>query len=78
MNERQTALRNERMDILAAMVQDLRAKLDVANMALKELVNAADDGAWHSSGDCGIEKRTDCGLCDALQHARAAQVTINT
>lgn len=36
---------------------------------LTKLVEAADNGEWHDSEDCEVE-RHDCNLCKVLEEAR--------
>ncbi len=39
--------------------------------ALRNLIEAADEGEWHSSEDCRIESRyDDCDLCKAIRAAK--------
>lgn len=52
---------------LVARITTLQAERDRLRAALGKLCEAADNGEWHSSGDCKVEEREDgCGLCQAL------------
>ena len=55
---------------------ELRADVARLRAALENLIDAADNGEWHSSEDCRIEgrQRNDggCELCTAFDAARAA------
>jgi len=50
------------------MTEHITELLDACEMLMRE----ADNGSWHLSRDCWIEDRHDCGLCVAIERARAA------
>jgi len=56
------------------LIEELKARNAALEAEIRNLLDIADSGEWHSSIDCEVEGRTDCMLCEALKHA--AQVIL--